>query len=112
MNDIGWQPETRCIVKTRYGQMRARLRGIGGDGTDTAAAALEALDRLVLRGRFDLLAERPGAAYEAVFRYDGAGRLHALRVPVVASAPRDDVYDVTLRSRPLRTDARGLTMGT
>jgi pimeloyl-ACP methyl ester carboxylesterase len=48
-----------------------------------------------------LLAERPGAAYEAVFRYDGAGRLRSLRVPVVAFAPRDDVYEVTLRSRPL-----------
>lgn len=48
-----------------------------------------------------LLAERPGAAYGAVFRYDGAARLRALRTPVVAYAPRDDVYEVTVRSRSL-----------
>lgn len=231
MSGTGRQPEIRSIVATRFGQMHARLRGMGSDRGDTvatprplvllhmsprssqmyvalqeslrrpsvaldrlgygfsdppvrpldmteyAAAALEALDRLGLRGRLDvlgmhtgaleaiemahlapqritrlglialpcfdaeekarglaglaritvdpaedgshllaawrgrfqyreppweladvqrrlvdyLLAERPGAAYEAVFRYDGAGRLRALRVPVTAFAPRDDL---------------------
>jgi hypothetical protein len=36
-----------------------------------------------------------------VFRYDAAARLAALPQPVIAFAPRDDVYDVTLRSRSL-----------
>lgn len=48
-----------------------------------------------------LLAPHPGAAYDAVFRHDTAGRLAALRQPVVAFAPRDDVYEVTLRSKAL-----------
>jgi len=48
-----------------------------------------------------LLAPHPGAAYEAVFRHDTAGRLAALRQPVIAFAPRDDVYAVTLRSKSL-----------
>jgi pimeloyl-ACP methyl ester carboxylesterase len=48
-----------------------------------------------------LLAPRPGAAYDAVFRHDTAARLGALHQPVIAFAPRDDVYEVTLRSRPL-----------
>lgn len=48
-----------------------------------------------------LLAPHPGAAYNAVFRYDAAARLAVLRQPVVAFAPRDDVYEVTLRSRSL-----------
>jgi pimeloyl-ACP methyl ester carboxylesterase len=48
-----------------------------------------------------LLAPHPGAAYGAVFRYDAAARLAALRQPVIAFAPRDDVYDVTLRSKSL-----------
>jgi len=48
-----------------------------------------------------LLAPHPGAAYDAVFRHETAARLGALRQPVIAFAPRDDVYEVTLRSRPL-----------
>ena len=48
-----------------------------------------------------LLAPHPGAAYDAVFRHDTAARLGALRQPVIAFAPRDDVYDVTLRSKAL-----------
>ncbi len=48
-----------------------------------------------------LLAPWPGHAYTAVFGYDAAPRLAALQRPVVAFAPRDDVYEVTLRSRPL-----------
>jgi pimeloyl-ACP methyl ester carboxylesterase len=48
-----------------------------------------------------LLAPHPGAAYDAVFRHDTAARLGALRQPVIAFAPRDDVYEVTLRSKPL-----------
>lgn len=48
-----------------------------------------------------LLAPHPGAAYEAVFRHDTATRLAALRQPVIAFAPRDDLYDITLRARSL-----------
>ena len=48
-----------------------------------------------------LLAPHPGAAYDAVFRHDTAARLGALSQPVIAFAPRDDVYEVTLRSKPL-----------
>jgi pimeloyl-ACP methyl ester carboxylesterase len=48
-----------------------------------------------------LLAPLPGQAYGAVFTYDAAPRLAALATPLVAFAPRDDVYEVTLRSRSL-----------
>jgi pimeloyl-ACP methyl ester carboxylesterase len=46
-----------------------------------------------------LLAPYPGQAYVGVFGYDAGPRLRAVPVPVVAFAPRDDVYEVTLRSR-------------
>jgi pimeloyl-ACP methyl ester carboxylesterase len=48
-----------------------------------------------------LLAPWPGQAYTAVFGYDAAPRLASLGRPVVAFAPRDDVYEQTLRSRAL-----------
>lgn len=48
-----------------------------------------------------LLAPAPGAAYDAVFRYDYAERLRTCPVPLVAFAPRDDLYEHTLRARPL-----------
>jgi pimeloyl-ACP methyl ester carboxylesterase len=48
-----------------------------------------------------LLAPRPGHAYRAVFGYDAAPRLQNLGRPVIAFAPRDDVHEVTVRSRPL-----------
>jgi pimeloyl-ACP methyl ester carboxylesterase len=48
-----------------------------------------------------LLAAHPGAAYGAVFRSDYAARLASLRTPLVAFAPRDDLYEITLRSRAL-----------
>jgi pimeloyl-ACP methyl ester carboxylesterase len=43
----------------------------------------------------------PGQAYHAVFGYDAAESLARLRRPIVAFAPRDDVYEVTVRSRAL-----------
>lgn len=48
-----------------------------------------------------LLAPWPGQAYTAVFAADAAPRFAALRRPVTAFAPHDDVHDVTLRSRGL-----------
>lgn len=48
-----------------------------------------------------LLAPVPGAAYDAVFRYDYAERLRTCPVPLVAFAPRDDLYEYTVRARPL-----------
>jgi pimeloyl-ACP methyl ester carboxylesterase len=48
-----------------------------------------------------LLAPWPGHAYTAVFGYDAGPRLASLGRPVVAFAPRDDVYEQTLRSRAL-----------
>ncbi len=48
-----------------------------------------------------LLCASPGAAYSAVFRYDGGARLRTLPVPFVGFAPRDDLYEITLRSKPL-----------
>ena len=48
-----------------------------------------------------LLCESPGAAYSAVFRYDGGSRLQTLPVPFVGFAPRDDLYEITLRSKAL-----------
>ena len=48
-----------------------------------------------------LLCASPGAAYSAVFRYDGGTRLRTLPVPFVGFAPRDDLYDITLRSKSL-----------
>lgn len=48
-----------------------------------------------------LLCANPGAAYGAVFRYDGRARLQALPVPFVGFAPRDDLHEITLRSKSL-----------
>jgi pimeloyl-ACP methyl ester carboxylesterase len=48
-----------------------------------------------------LLAPYPGQGYLGVFGYDAAPRLKSLRAPLVAFAPRDDVYELTLRSRAL-----------
>ncbi len=48
-----------------------------------------------------LLAPYPGQGYLGVFAYDAEPRLRALPVPVVAYAPRDDVYELTVRSREL-----------
>lgn len=48
-----------------------------------------------------LLAPQPGQAYEGVFRYDAEDRLRTCPVPIVAFAPRDDVYPMTLRAKPL-----------
>lgn len=48
-----------------------------------------------------LLAPWPGQAYESVFGTDCEQRLRALGRPVIAFAPRDDVYEITTRSRPL-----------
>lgn len=48
-----------------------------------------------------LLCASPGAAYSAVFRYDGGTRLRTLPVPFVGFAPRDDLYEITLRSKSL-----------
>ena len=46
-----------------------------------------------------LLCASPGAAYSAVFRYDGGSRLQTLPAPFVGFAPRDDLYEITLRSK-------------
>ncbi len=48
-----------------------------------------------------LLAPWPGQAYEAVFRYDAEAAFKRLRHAVIALAPRDDVIDLTERSREL-----------
>jgi pimeloyl-ACP methyl ester carboxylesterase len=48
-----------------------------------------------------LLAPYPGESYVGVFGYDAAPRLQGLDKPVVALAPRDDLYELTLRSRSL-----------
>lgn len=48
-----------------------------------------------------LLAPWPGQAYDAVFRSDSEQRLRCLRKPLIAFAPRDDVYAMTLRSKSL-----------
>lgn len=47
------------------------------------------------------LAPWPGQAYEAVFRYDAEAAFRRLRRPVLALAPRDDVIELTERSREL-----------
>jgi pimeloyl-ACP methyl ester carboxylesterase len=46
----------------------------------------------------------PGAAYHAVFDYDAASRLRTCPVPLTAFVPRDDLHDVSLRSRALLPD--------
>lgn len=48
-----------------------------------------------------LLAPWPGQAYEAVFRYDAEAAFKRLKHPVIALAPRDDVIELTERSREL-----------
>jgi haloalkane dehalogenase len=48
-----------------------------------------------------LLAPYPGQGYLGVFGYDAAPRLSSLAAPLVAFAPRDDVYELTVRSRSL-----------
>ncbi|HPF25039.1 MAG TPA: alpha/beta hydrolase [Steroidobacteraceae bacterium] len=48
-----------------------------------------------------LLAPYPGQAYLAVFGYDAAPSLTDLQHPLVAFVPRDDVYDLSVRSRVL-----------
>ncbi len=48
-----------------------------------------------------LLAPYPGQAYVAVFGYDAAPSLTHLQHPLVAFVPRDDVYDLSVRSRAL-----------
>ena len=48
-----------------------------------------------------LLAPYPGQAYNAVFAYDAEPRLRAVRQPLIAFAPRDDVYDLTVQSRDM-----------
>jgi pimeloyl-ACP methyl ester carboxylesterase len=46
----------------------------------------------------------PGAAYRAVFDYDAEARLRACGVPLTAFVPRDDIYEVSRRSRALLPD--------
>ncbi len=48
-----------------------------------------------------LLAPWPGQAYDCVFRVDAEQRLRSLNKPLLAFVPRDDVYEVSLRSKPL-----------
>lgn len=48
-----------------------------------------------------LLAPDAGAAYVAVFGYDAATRLQTCPAPLTALVPRDDVYEVSMRSRAL-----------
>lgn len=48
-----------------------------------------------------LLAPYPGESYLGVFGYDAAPRLQAVRHPLLALAPRDDLYELTLRAKPL-----------
>lgn len=43
----------------------------------------------------------PGAAYVAVFAYDAEARLRSCPAPLTALVPRDDLYEVSLRSRAL-----------
>jgi pimeloyl-ACP methyl ester carboxylesterase len=51
-----------------------------------------------------VLSPDPGAAYVAVFGYDAATRLRACPAPLTAIVPRDDVYEVSMRSRALLPD--------
>ncbi len=48
-----------------------------------------------------LLAPYPGESYIGVFGYDAAPRLQSVRHPLVALAPRDDLHELTVRSRSL-----------
>ncbi len=46
-----------------------------------------------------LLAPDPGAAYVAVFAYEAESRLRSCPAPLTAFVPRDDIYEVSMRSR-------------
>jgi pimeloyl-ACP methyl ester carboxylesterase len=48
-----------------------------------------------------VLSPDPGAAYAAVFDYDAGARLQSCPVPLTVLVPRDDVYEVSMRSRSL-----------